>query len=598
MADAAHPVTTREPGSRRAGAAFEAISRARWWPALLIGAAALAAYHYTLATFLDNLGLNTPLAYLPLLPVIAVWASWEAAGRFRGATPPIRDRQLDHILGIPLLLIALFLITVTPVLWGTFYWALRPDVLSFALFVTGAVILAYGLGWAWRMRAPLLLLFLMWPALYIGVMSGVLAWFVHATDAVLGLLTTHLPLGVSQVAGSPSLLAVHPATGPVLQVSVSAACAGGDGVLGFLLIGGALMTAVDGPIPGRLFWLAAGVLMTFVLNVGRIVAIVLVAGAGHPEFALGGFHAVVGLVLFGLGVAAMLWLLPAFGLSRTAGLGRMARAPAVEPGSRAPGDPAPGVGWPSPRALVRGPSLRRASKVVTVLLGLGLFLAADQSLGVYARFANGSGSPTVAAMTASTSVPNGWQLGLLASYPWGTEYFGPGSSYVRYQLVHAGGISGDSVLWADVVTTSDHSALLTYSVENCFLFHNYHIVSARTVDLGHGVTALLLNYSDPAVHGRWATVTWTWPVTVAGTSSYERIELTSPLVSGQQVVPNLQPSGGAVRNVVVAVENFFNSGSSPRPTAQNRAFRGADAALESFGARFVAQAVDRPATRV
>ena len=591
MADSAPPANWANSVQQRAWAALADVDRAHLWPPVLIAGAALLAYHYTLATFLANLSLNTPLAYLPLLPLIAVWASWEAAGRYRGATPPIRDRQLDHILGVPLLLIALFLITITPVLWGTFYWAMRPDVLSFALFVIAAVILAYGVGWAWRMRAPLLLLFLMWPALYIGVLSGVLAWFVHATDAVLGLLTTHLSLGVSQVVGSPSVLAVHPVTGPVLQISVSAACAGGDGVLGFLLIGGALLTAVNGPILGRLLWLAAGLLMTFLLNVGRIVAIVVLARAGHPAFALGGFHEVIGLVLFGVGVAAMLWLLPAFGLTRSA-------RSAAEFGVRNPNGSASRIRWSTAIAGLRGMSRRRSALVLTALLGFGVFVGADQSLGLYASFADGSGAPTVAAMTTSTAVPNGWHLGLLATYPWGTEYFGSGSSYVRYQLTRPGGVSGDSVLWADVVTTPDNSALLTYTVENCFLFHNYDIVSARTVALGHGVTALLLNYSDPSVGGRWATISWTWPVRVGGTSAYERIELTSPLVTGPLVAPNLQPSGGSIQNMVLAVENFFNSGPTPARAARTRIYQGADAALESFGTDFVTQSVIPTATRV
>ena len=581
----------------RARAGIGALDRAHLRPLVLILGAALVAYHFTLSTFLDNLSLDTPLAYLPLLPLIAIWATWEAAGRYRGRPTPIRDRQLDHILAVPLLLVALFLISVTPVLWGTFYWSLRPDVLSFALFITGAVVLAYGVGWAWRMRAPLLLLFLMWPALYISFLSGVLSWFVRATDSVLSLITSHLALGVSQVASNPSLLVVHPAVGPALQISVSAACAGGDGVLGFLLIGGALLTAVTGPISGRLLWLVAGLLLTFVLNVGRIVAIALLAGAGHAAFALGGFHEVIGLVLFGLGMAAMLWLLPGFGLSRPASLGGPALPPA---GQARGGNPAATVSptsWSAATMGLGGLCWRRAARVASVLLGIGLFLAADQSLGLYAGYATGSGAPTVVAMSTASRVPRGWQLGLLTSYPWGTEYFGPGSSYVRYQLTRPGGPAGDAVLWADVVTTPDNSALLTYTVENCFLFHNYDIVAASTVALGHGVTALLLNYSDPTTNGQWATLTWTWPVRAAGTTAYERIELTSPLVTGSFEPPNLQPAGGPVQNMVVAVENFFNGAPSPAHNLGRRRYQGADAALTSFGAQFVAQSLQPAATR-
>jgi exosortase/archaeosortase family protein len=559
----------------------DAVSQAGIWPALAIGAAAVLAYQFTLVTFLDYLSVDTPLAYLPLLPLVAIWASWEVAGRYRGSAPPIRDRQLDYILGLPLLLIALFLITVTPVMWGTFYWSLRPDVLSFALFVTAAVVIGYGVGWAWRMRVPLLLLLLMWPALYIGALSGVLAWFVATTDSVLGLITAHFPLGVTQVAGSPSLLTVHSATGPAFQVSISSACAGGDGVLGFLLIGGALLTAVRGPIRRRLLWLTAGLVLTFGLNVARILAIVVLAAAGHPAFALGAFHEVIGLVLFGAGVAIMLWLLPAFGLSRPM------RAQRPQPRGPAFGAPTPIEAF---RPAGAGISRRRVVQLAAVLVGVGLFVAADQSLATYTTFTTGIGAPTVDAMTVSTPVPRGWHVSLLATYPWGTEYFGSGSSYVRYQLVDSGA-AGSTVLWADVVTTPDDSTLQTYSLENCFLFHNYDIVSAKTMALGKGVTALLLNYSDTSPKGRWATLSWTWPVVLAGASSYERVELTADLVPGFHKVPNLQPSAGPVQNIVLAVENFFGSGPGSSQSPTMKPYRGADTALESFAVDFVQTSV-------
>jgi hypothetical protein len=73
------------------------------------------AYHLTLSDSLLNLRLGAPASYLALVPFVAIWAAWEATRQYRGAPPPIRDRQLDVILGLPLLLVALFLVTVIPV---------------------------------------------------------------------------------------------------------------------------------------------------------------------------------------------------------------------------------------------------------------------------------------------------------------------------------------------------------------------------------------------------------------------------------------------------------------------------------------------------
>jgi exosortase/archaeosortase family protein len=562
------------------------ISRRRLWPAVGIVIAALIAYAFTLETFLNNLTLDTPLAYLPLLPLMAIWASWEAAGRYQGQKAPIRDRQLDHILGVPLLLVALFLITITPVLWGTFYWSLRPDVLSFALFVVAGMILAYGVGWAWRMRVPLLLLLLMWPALYVGAVAGFLNWCVLATDAILGLIISHLALGVSQVVQNPAVLSIHTTAGQLIQVSVSTACAGGDGVLGFLLIGGTLMVAVTGALFSRLVWLIAGTLLSFVLNVARIVAIAVLVRENHPVFALGVFHEFIGLLLFGVGLAAMVWLLPAFGLAHRS------RPPTMALGAPPEEDPSPS------RHRAAAPGRRLAPRVAIGLLVLAVFVAGDQTLGLYAGFANGQGAPTVAAMGISSRVPAGWDVSLLATYPWGDEYFGAGSSYVRYQLSNPGAALGEPVLWADVVTTPDNNALQTYTIENCFLFHNYDIIQSRTLALGHGVTAVLLNYSDPASHGRWATLSWTWPVRLGGTTAYERIELTSDLVPGSAKVPDLRPASAPIESLVLGVENFFGSAAGKTNDGSPSQYRGADAALASFGVAFVGTTVAPERTRI
>jgi hypothetical protein len=157
---------------------------------------------------------------------------------------------------------------------------------------------------------------------------------------------------------------------------------------------------------------------------------------------------------------------------------------------------------------------------------------------------------------------------------------------------------GAPVLWADVVTTPDDSALQTYTIENCFLFHNYDIIQSRTLALGHGVTGVLLNYSDPASHGRWATLSWTWPVRLGGTTAYERIELTSDLVSGSNKMPDLRPASAPIESLVLGVENFFGASSTRVGETSPRLYRGADAALASFGVAFVGTTIAPEKTRL
>src|SRR4029077_17099426 len=93
-------------------------------------------------------------------------------------------------------------------------------------------------------------------------------------------------------------------------------------------------------------------------------------------------------------------------------------------------------------------------------------------------------------------------------------------------------------------------------LQNCFLFHNYNIATSQRIDIGNGVTALLLNYSDPATQARWSTVSWAWPIDNKGQTYYERIALTSSLfTSGADA--DVSPSGG-IQGFFVGFLNLLN----------------------------------------
>ena len=48
------------------------------------------------------------------------------------------------------------------------------------------------------------------------------------------------------------------------------ACSGVNSVVGFLLIGSAFAAVVRGPIVRKVLWLAAGMLLLWAINLGRI----------------------------------------------------------------------------------------------------------------------------------------------------------------------------------------------------------------------------------------------------------------------------------------------------------------------------------------
>ena len=108
------------------------------WPAVAIIVATVAAYHFTLTSLFDFLRLDTPLAYLPLLPLFCIGIAMITARRFEQAKRPIQDRQIDFLVGIPMVVLALLLITLAPVIASAYYWSDRADVVSLALFAAGA----------------------------------------------------------------------------------------------------------------------------------------------------------------------------------------------------------------------------------------------------------------------------------------------------------------------------------------------------------------------------------------------------------------------------------------------------------------------------
>ncbi len=570
----------REIGGRQAEAFLTWARRHRvLWPAAAIVLVTVVAYNLTLSSMFDFLRLETPLAYLPLLPFFSIGIALFTAHRYRHVSGGIRDRQIDFLIGIPMIVFALVLITLVPALASTYYWSNRPDVLSMAIFVGGLVTIFYGINWFWRLKGALIFLVLMWPALYLNIMPGVMQSFTDATNSALAKVVHLLPLGVS-LTGQPGILSVHQANGVPLSVSVGTACSGADSVLGFLLIGAAILTAVGGGGVRKLLWMVVGLTLTFVVNVLRLTSILALASAGHPDLALGGYHAVIGLILFTLVVAAMMRLLPLFGLRPRPDVVVSSRSRQLVP------------------TIARGPvSVRRRRLVIgamSLLAVLGGLI--NQGLAPYAAFQDGTGSPSVVPF-ATTSAPAGMQVNYFQEYPWAKEYFGANSTFTRYYVSGApsaakrpttAGLVQANLVYADVVRTDDKGSLDAYNLQNCFLFHDYNITTSERVDIGNGVTALLLNYAAPGTPPqRWASVSWAWPVDYKGQTYFERVTLTSSLTNGGADA-DVSPSGG-FQGMLVSFLNLLNgSHNDPKLDAK---YKNADTVLRADAEALVSHAV-------
>lgn len=472
------------------------------------------AYHYSLLTLVRALGLETPLAYLGLVPAMALGLALVRA-RPRPDEPTIHDRQIDMIVGIPLLAAALAMTLTLPNRMETLFWVYRVDLLSLPLFVAGVVTLLFGVRTLWRMRVAVVFLLLAWPLPWTALLARWLDGFTDLTVQALKVALTVVPVGAPTPGSDGSLFSITH-QGQAFVVSVASACSGVNGVVGFLLVGVACTVLVKGKRLPKLLWLLCGVALIWALNVVRLLAIFWGGQTFGEAFAIEGLHPVIGLILFCAGIAAMAVAMPWFGLTLPAARKPAAPAPA----------PASGAVAAIPVVPYHRVAVPRARGAIAVLLATaGLMGVSNAGMRDYQLFAGDLGAPRLVGFTAGSSV-TGYAGGNVASYPWAQRFFGDDSTWLRYSYrgTTPQAISS-AALTVDVVSTSKLARLTDYGIEACYRFHGYDLSRPRSVELSGGVKGSLLSYTDPEKGQRWDVLHWIWPVAGDNGTRYERVAL-------------------------------------------------------------------------
>lgn len=466
--------------------------------ALTIVIATTVAYHYSLTSLARGLSLQTPLGYLALVPVIAIalgWIEWR--------THPVhqpKELRLDFVLGrafgAGLLVTAWAIALLVPI--GVQFWLFRADLLSMPIFVAGATTLLYGVRRTWQFKIPILFLFLAWPIPYTALLGDTMQWFTGIAVDALTLLSMLLP--VAAPVGSEGLFRVDHG-GTSFLLSVGAACAGVSGLVGFLLIGGSLSMAVSGRWTRRALWLAAGLLVVWVLNIARIELIFLVGALFGESAAYEILHPVAGLLVFNVGVIAMVLLVPRAGLV----FKERIRALAVKPSSSGG---------------------RRIAPLLVLLPSVVLMGVLNSGFARYEDIAGGLGQPRLQSFDRSASHVEDWSSALLAEYAQGRQYFGRDSRWQRllYQSSPNAELTSSVPVYVDIIDTGDPSALAAYGIEECYKFHGYIIETQLQVRLGGEVQGEIIDYHNPKLNSDWSALWWEWPyLTAMGDVRYERI---------------------------------------------------------------------------
>jgi exosortase len=477
------------------------LSRLPLRAAALVGLVALA-YHYSLSTLARGLTLQTPLAYLALVPLIAL-ALGVVKLRLEPRSRPIHDRQVDWIVGIGLLGAAAAILLILPSGISAAYWLNRLDLLSLPLFVAGLVTMLFGVRRLWVLKGPILFLLLAWPMPYVLLMGGATTAFTEFSARLVGIVTAAVGLAAA-VPGDESMFLVGSGARS-FAVSIGSACSGVNSLVGFLLLGIALGSIVRGPRLRRLAWLAGGLILVFALNVLRILAVIAAGAALGQEAALDVLHPVAGLLVFNLGVLVMLALVPVFRL-------RIPASPV--------GDVPSELSAPSP--------IRRARAALLVTLGLAVVLAGtNAAFARYESISSGLADARLQPFDIRTAQVPQWESRYAANFAQAAQSFGPSATWDRllYSPMPASPIQSTLPVWVDVVTTADPGTFAAFGIEACYRFHGYRIESLTTVDVGAGVQAQLIDYHNPVLGGDWSALWWEWPFQVGGQTRYERIVL-------------------------------------------------------------------------
>jgi exosortase len=483
------------------------------------------AYHFSLQTLASNWQYETPLADLVLVPPLAAFLLVAASRRHRYVTR-LRMGRLDLLVGGLLIVAALGFLTIGPAHWSKYFWAMRLDLLTLPLFAAGGVVLLFGTRALVPLLFPLAFLFLAWPLPYLALLEHILDAFTQTTAGAVAHLNDLAGIAATVPgSGGSRYLVAHGSSQFV--VSVASACSGVNSLVGFAVVAVAALWFIRGTVLRRVAWLVFSGLLVWALNVVRILAVLLVARRLGQHAAFDILHPVAGIVSLNLAFLIAVWLLPRFRLRR-----------------RRHDDDDEIIDTPLARTAPvaeQATPLRLAPRLVLLVAAATALALADSQLQGVASGFDGSGRPAVAAFADRPLVGRGWRIRPVQEIGWATPYYGPHSSWVRYQLRPKPRFAqgGSFTVWADAILSPDLGALNAYTLAHCYSFHGFHVETSEHVDLGDGVIGELFVYRTSTA--RWHALAWEWPVLRDGKVEHERIVL----LASSAAQPALRPQANS-----------------------------------------------------
>jgi hypothetical protein len=246
---------------------------------LLIAAATVLACAGALGRLWPEIREQTPSAYA-LAALLGGTLLLLYRAQPRRHEPDIHDRQVDYLVGLPLLGVAAFVLTAMPARFGERFWAAHADLLIVPVVIAGATALVFGTRALWRVRLPL---------------AALTAALVPLSDApASGLATSAL--------GPATWLVAHLPTGSAIApVAYTGALTGAAGCLAFVALATFLaLSAADWTAAAaRVAALLGAWIVVTVLRLGLALALAsaLRAEASHAVLGATGDLVVLAMLL-------------------------------------------------------------------------------------------------------------------------------------------------------------------------------------------------------------------------------------------------------------------------------------------------------------
>jgi exosortase len=484
----------RRSGRRNnSGTANSGRERSVLWICVWVAASVIPILPYA-RPLVDYALADTPYAYLVWIPAFAFfWGGWSLSHMDKYND----DAELHVLIGVPAMVLAGALLMGG---LSTFAGSFVGDSVGLLLWPLWALAVAwvlFGIGTTGVLLRPLIFMMLAWPPLYTAIVSftnPILQNF--AIDVSNGFANLFKWAQVSSQYGE--ILIRH--GGTWLAIVISSACSGSDSFLAMIILLPIVLVLFQGSLLRKFLLIVIAAMLAIAMNLLRLILLILSDHAFGSDFTFGILHPVLGLILFACAIV-LLWI-----------IGRSIhvrpKASLAKQGLRSPGWGRVGVA--------------------------GVFaIALTVILWPLYTFGAGSYGVPIAVNTDHLSalmpeVPGYFRnsLGLFDD----SSLLGPGS----YCRAFAYSTPTGAYAMAEEWWTYNLSALQSYGVHDCLLFHGYALLGQQSFDVAPGIAAnafaiLLAPATVGGTRTAYEDVAFVYAAKYHGKNAYIRAEFMTPL---------------------------------------------------------------------